>query len=125
MPSLNMQPKFVERRAEPRYETAEAAKAVFSAAESVDCTVLNISSQGAQLGLRSEIKLPRRFTLLLKKSGDRLDARLVWQLGIVAGVKFDWRPPLLERLVGLAPGKWRARLGAFHGQAAAPVREGI
>jgi hypothetical protein len=91
-----------ERRSEPRYALIERASAVLGPDMVAQCIVADVSSKGARLGFGVEPRLPRRFELVFAKSGERAPVRLVWQAGLVAGVKFDSRPAFLTRLKGLA-----------------------
>lgn len=102
----------VERRSEPRHALIERASAVLGPDLVAQCIVADVSSKGARLGFGVEPRLPRRFELVFAKTGERSAVRLVWQAGLVAGVKFDSRPAFLTRLREFAGSRRRKRLPA-------------
>jgi hypothetical protein len=54
------------------------------------CNVRDISATGARLELRQDVPLPKSFLLALTQDGNgRRPCRTVWQLSIVAGVRFS------------------------------------
>ena len=54
------------------------------------CNVRDISATGARLELRQDVPLPKSFLLALTQDGNsRRACRTVWQLSIVAGVRFS------------------------------------
>lgn len=58
------------------------------------CMLRDVSEGGAQIGLRREKDLPKRFILSLSPSGEvRRHCELVWQFSTVAGVKFLKKEP--------------------------------
>ena len=97
----------IDRRSEPRRAAAEQASAILGPGVVAPCIVADLSTKGARLGFGTEPKLPRRFELVFAGSGERSAVRLVWQVGHVAGVKFDSRPALLTRLKALATSRRR------------------
>lgn len=53
------------------------------------CSLRDVSETGAQIGLKREAELPKRFILSLSSGGGvRRHCELVWQFSTVAGVKF-------------------------------------
>jgi hypothetical protein len=53
------------------------------------CTVRDISKSGAGLKLDQDAPLPQFFLLALTRDGNvRRSCELVWQLAVVAGVRF-------------------------------------
>ena len=56
------------------------------------CVVREVSDTGARLELREDVELPKDFTLVLADKGPRT-CKTVWQLSIVAGVRFDDEMP--------------------------------
>ena len=87
----------VERRTDARLPTNERAKLHLTGVIR-GCIVTDRSSKGARLGLGADHPLPQRFEIEFITTGRRVPAQLVWQRGLVAGVQFDIRPTLLERL---------------------------
>jgi hypothetical protein len=54
------------------------------------CTVRDISKTGAGLKLDQDVPLPQSFLLALTRDGNvRRVCELVWQLSVVAGVRFS------------------------------------
>jgi hypothetical protein len=54
------------------------------------CTVRDISRTGAGLKLDQDVPLPSSFLLSLTRDGNvRRSCELVWQLSVVAGVRFS------------------------------------
>jgi hypothetical protein len=96
----------VERRKVPRRAANEGALAIVSDAVRRRCLITDLSPQGARLGFGARGELPLRFDLLLS-SGRRVKAQVVWQRDLVAGVHFDLRPPILDRII---PHSWLQRL---------------
>jgi len=55
----------------------------------VECILRDISATGAKLELREDMSLPKSFMLALTRDGSvRRPCETVWQLSIVAGVRF-------------------------------------
>ena len=56
----------------------------------VECILRDISATGAKLELREDMSLPKSFMLALTRDGIvRRPCETVWQLSIVAGVRFS------------------------------------
>ena len=62
------------------------------------CIVSDLSPRGARLGFGAEAELPLRFELVFA-TGRRVNAQLIWQREMMAGVLFDLRPTFRDRLV--------------------------
>jgi hypothetical protein len=90
----------VERRTSPRHASAERAAVEVGAGNRIACIVTDIGPRGARLGFAAPVALPRRFELVLAATGQRSEVRLVWQRDLVAGVSFDARPKLADRVRG-------------------------
>ena len=78
-----------DRRRYPRRAMMRQASLFITPKDELPCMILNISKDGAMIGLQSEIPLPKRFVLDL--SGNivvRRVCELAWQDGLHAGVKF-------------------------------------
>jgi hypothetical protein len=77
------------RRAERRIVCQPAAIFDHDGHRIVECTVRDVSATGARLGLRQDVALPQSFLLALTQTGGvRRSCDTVWQLSIVAGVRF-------------------------------------
>jgi hypothetical protein len=79
-----------ELRKSPRQNFRYGARILIAKdAPQVICSIIDISTGGARLLLKSNEALPETFILLLAKSGmPRRDCRLVWRDGLSIGVKF-------------------------------------
>jgi hypothetical protein len=77
-----------EKRAVPRHRVFKHGTLTFYGG-SVDCTVRNISQNGAGVDIASPIGLPKTFTLVIES--DRLLRRChaVWNLEKRIGIAFD------------------------------------
>lgn len=84
----------VERRSEVRSPVGERATLIFGKS-AVDCTVLNVSSGGAQIRLHSAAIVPRRVILQFQQ-GDAFQARRLWTLPDQIGLLFDNTAPLIR-----------------------------
>jgi hypothetical protein len=96
---------FVERRSLPRRPAREQATAIVAGSTKRGCVVTDFSRRGARLGFGAEAPLPLRFELVFA-TGRRVNAQLIWQREMTAGVLFDLPPTLGERLVP----RWFRRL---------------
>ena len=55
----------------------------------IPCTVVNLTSEGAQLCFRQPLVLPAYFSLLLDNDGtDKLSCRVIWSKEERLGVRF-------------------------------------
>jgi len=54
-----------------------------------ECVLREVSDTGARLELRHNVELPKNFTLALADQNTPRSCTTVWQLSIVAGVRFD------------------------------------
>ena len=78
-----------ERRRVPRHRTLKSGKIVVQAGRSVlDCTVRNLSTQGALLLIRSHAGIPEKFDLVLETSGEHHPCRIAWRGEDRVGVEF-------------------------------------
>lgn len=77
-------------RAAQRVRTLLLARIEFNGgATTVECTVRDLSDQGARLQVPGSAVLPPRFTVFVPKQGRRYDANLRWQRDGFVGVAFD------------------------------------
>jgi hypothetical protein len=78
-----------ENRAAPRRHTLKGGRIVFNAGRStIDCTVRNLSSKGAKLGVSSVVGIPETFDLMLD-GHSRQPCRVKWRTLKELGVEFQ------------------------------------
>jgi hypothetical protein len=88
-----LEQKHDEQRQTPRFRIDRPGTVVLGNGRSVDCTVLDLGSVGARLGIRDgAAMLPKRFELQLGDGEASARVRLLWQHGDFAGVVFDAEP---------------------------------
>lgn len=78
-----------ELRAYPRRAMARRAAILLSSTREVECTIRNLSRNGAMIEIDEAVQLPKRFVLDL--SGNIVVRRLcnlIWQEGTTIGVNF-------------------------------------
>jgi len=63
-----------------------------------DCTVLDVSDDGARIAIAAPSELPRQFYLVLSKNGTRRRCRLVWRSAQEVGLAY--LEPLSRPLAG-------------------------
>jgi PilZ domain len=78
----------VETRRATRHRVLKAGKIEFGGG-AIDCTVRNLSSSGAALGVTSPVGIPEKFTLIVPGDGLHLPCRVVWRNISRIGVTFD------------------------------------
>jgi hypothetical protein len=76
-----------ERRKTVRHRAFKGASIEFGGG-AIDCTVRNLSENGATLDVVSPLGIPERFTLHVK-GDDVRHCRLVWRKETRIGVEFD------------------------------------
>ena len=78
-----------ERRKLPRARTLKSGKIVFNLHSCVvDCTVRNLTTQGALLVVPSLVGIPENFELMLEADHARHDCRVMWRGENRLGVEF-------------------------------------
>ena len=78
-----------ERKRYPRLRTLKTGKIVFDRRSCViDCTVRNLSPNGALLVVASLVAIPERFDLVLGTNGEQRSCRVVWRGEDRLGVEF-------------------------------------
>src|SRR5215212_9210946 len=90
------------RRKSPRFKVSLAPMVYDTEGKSVTaCTVRDICETGARLELRQDVPLPKSFLLALTRDANvRRACEAVWQLSIVAGVRFSEAGELPEAVTG-------------------------
>jgi hypothetical protein len=77
-----------DHRRDHRQRALKAAKVVLSDWTNVDCTVRDLTKDGARLVFAAATSLPKEFRILVMSSGIIRPARLLWQRGLSAGITF-------------------------------------
>ena len=78
-----------ERRTTPRHRVLKQGTLAFSGGGSADCTVRNISSNGARIDIENPVGLPDSFTLVIASNGFMRHCHAVWLSNQRLGVAFD------------------------------------
>jgi hypothetical protein len=84
-----------ERRKQPRQRVLNGALIVFGRlTRTYDCTIRNLTSDGAKLTLESTLGTPGDFLLLVTAEERVVPAKAIWKTDREIGVEFtgDWRP---------------------------------
>jgi hypothetical protein len=79
----------IEKRAVPRHRVLKGGTLAFSGGGGVDCTVRNISSNGARVDISSPVGLPEAFTLVIETDHFVRHCHAVWSSEQRIGVAFD------------------------------------
>jgi hypothetical protein len=79
----------IEKRAVPRHRVLKGGTLAFSGGGGVDCTVRNISSNGARVDISSPVGLPEDFTLVIETDHFIRRCHAVWSSEQRIGVAFD------------------------------------
>ena len=76
-------------RGAPRQRTLLSGKIVYGeGAYTYDCTIREISTSGARIGIAGAIVIPKAFFLIDHKRATAFEAELVWRNGTQAGLRF-------------------------------------
>ncbi len=76
-----------ESRRTPRATAKQHGLAVISGRSAIPCTIRDLSATGAKLSFHNPTILPRIFSLQFEDEEHR--ATVVWQAGVLAGVRFQ------------------------------------
>ena len=79
----------IEKRAVPRHKVLKGGTLAFSGGGGVDCTVRNISSNGARVDIAYPVGLPEAFTLVIETDHFIRRCHAVWSSELRIGVAFD------------------------------------
>jgi hypothetical protein len=79
----------IERRASPRHRVLKHGSIAFPGGGGIDCTVRNLSSNGARLDVASPVGLPSEFTLVIEADRFLRRCRQVWSIDQRIGIAFD------------------------------------
>jgi hypothetical protein len=76
-----------ERRREPRQKSLLGGKVIFDNHNcSMDCTVRNISPEGALIVSTESYRMPQEFDFAIPIRDEEFHARIVWRRGAMAGL---------------------------------------
>jgi len=78
----------IEKRSAPRHKVLKGGTLAFGST-GVECTVRNLSSNGAALDLASPARLPPSFVLMIEADQFIRRCRPVWRSDKRVGVAFD------------------------------------
>ena len=84
---FSAEPFMAEKRSAPRQSAKQPGKAVISGRSEVECTIRDLSSLGARLKFSHPTFLPRQFRLVFDDSDQKVT--VIWQAGVIAGVRFQ------------------------------------
>jgi hypothetical protein len=79
----------IERRTAQRHRVFKHGTLAFHGGGTVDCTVRNVSSNGARVDVASPVGLPPSFTLVIETDQFVRRCRPVWSRDVSVGVAFD------------------------------------
>ena len=78
----------VEKRNVTRHRVLKAGKIEFGGGV-IDCTVRNVSNEGAALQVATPFGIPGKFTLAMPADSLHFACRVIWRKGLRLGVTFD------------------------------------
>jgi hypothetical protein len=78
-----------EKRAAPRHRVLKHGTLAFRGGGGVDCTVRNISSNGARVDVANPVGLPEAFTLVIEADQFMRHGHAVWSSERRIGIAFD------------------------------------
>jgi hypothetical protein len=82
-----------ERRKAPRRRVLKIGKIVYAdGLRVIDCTIRDLSKDGARLLIANTIGVPDNFFLYEQTAGMIYPASIVWRQPTMIGVKFDGEP---------------------------------
>ena len=82
-----------EKRKTPRRRVLKEGKIIFAdGLRMLDCTIRDISKEGAKLLIASTVGIPQTFDLFEKSTGLVYPATVAWRQMDSLGVKFDAAP---------------------------------
>jgi hypothetical protein len=79
----------IERRTAQRHRVLKRGTLAFSGGGGADCTVRNISENGARIEITSPLGLPASFTLVIAADRFLRPCHAVWSADRRIGVAFD------------------------------------
>ena len=95
-----------ESRVAPRIAARQKGKALIGSGKELDCSIRDLSATGARIGFSNPAFLPRQFRLQF--DGQDQKVTVIWQAGVIAGVRFQTPlPNMPQRKRGMWP--WSRR----------------
>ncbi len=89
-----------DKRKAPRRRVLKEGKIVFAdAMRVIDCTIRDMSPEGARLLISNTIGVPDSFNLYEKSTGLLYPANVVWRQSNALGVRFDAAPSSIHDAV--------------------------
>lgn len=86
-----------DKRKTQRRRVLKAGKIIFADAKSViDCTIRDLSPEGARLAIANTIGVPETFCLFETSTGMLYDATVTWRQAAALGVKFTTPPTNIQ-----------------------------
>ena len=79
----------IEKRAAPRHRVLKRGTLALSSGGGLDCTVRNLSQNGARIEIASPVGVPEVFTLVIEADHFMRPCRSVWSSEKQIGVAFD------------------------------------
>lgn len=79
----------IEKRAVPRHRVLKRGTLAFDGGGGLDCTVRNISPNGARIDIASPVGVPESFTLVIEADHFMRHCHAVWSSEQRIGVAFD------------------------------------
>jgi PilZ domain len=76
-----------EKRKAPRAPAKQRGKALISGRSELSCTIRDLSPFGARISFMHPAFLPRTFRLVFDEQDQKVT--VVWQAGVMAGVRFQ------------------------------------
>jgi hypothetical protein len=77
-----------EKRSAERKKSLREAQIYTSGSTIIDCTVKNMTRNGARVEFAAFTQLPSDFRIHFKNTGETRPAEVAWQRGLVAGIRF-------------------------------------
>jgi hypothetical protein len=77
-----------DKRRSHRQKTLKSGHLILSDWTTMDCTVRDLSPEGAKLAFGGPTELPKTFSLVVHSTDKMIPAELLWQRGLSAGVAF-------------------------------------
>lgn len=99
-----------ERRDTPRRNAGEPGEVTLNGLTRIKCTITDVSGKGARLSFRTPMVLPKRFELRFAASGHSSYVTVMWQRGLLAGVRLATPHPMV-RPAAAKPGLRQRLLG--------------
>jgi hypothetical protein len=77
-----------DKRRARRQRTLKEGKVLLSDWTAIDCTIRDLTAEGARIVLGGATSLPQEFRLVTVATSTMMPVTLLWQRGLAAGVRF-------------------------------------